>query len=91
MCRYYADILWTAVVSDLYQWRRSRGTECGSEVSVLSGLFLLESWYPEYLSYDHAGTGIFRQSRIFRCHRDGGKDRGQPDLCAGLRLHGNLF
>ena len=36
-------------------------------------------------------TWLFRQGCVFRCHRDGGKDRGQPDLCTRLWLYGNLL
>ena len=55
------------------------------------GFFLLESRYPECEPHDDTGTWLFRQSSIFRRDRDGGKDRGQPDLCSDLRLYGNLF
>ena len=66
-------------------------TGCICKIPQMHGIFLLESRYPECLSYGNSGTWIFRQSCFLRRNRDDSQNCCQSWICRNLRLYSHLL
>ena len=66
-------------------------TGCICKIPQMHGIFLLESRYPECLSYGNSGTWIFRQGCFFRRNRNDSQNCCQPWICRNLRFYSHLL